>query len=252
MAEHEGYIKIDRNMLRWRWVNSPTTGWLFIILLLKANYKKMTFEEIEIQPGQVVTSYPSLSSATGLSVQQCRSAIRRLKSTGEITAKTYARFQVITIVNYKQYQCSTGKSTEYQQGDSVTEVLKSKNPTSFSTGSSTGSEDVETEGGLIGSGSRWAKSQQGSQQDIEQASNRLSTGCQHQEKYKKRQERQERNKKGRSAPDSPSGRPERGTDEFRNQSHLLLTEDEGTDDDIPTTYRSMYSTFAEYWRYRNQ
>lgn len=199
MAEHEGYIKIDRNMLRWRWVNSPTTGWLFIILLLKANYKKMTFEGIEIQPGQVVTSYPSLVKSSGLSIQQCRSALKRLKSTGEVTAKLYPKFQVITIVNYKQYQDPTGKST----------------------GRITGKQ---------------------------QASNRQPTSREIQVKQAERQER----KKGRSAPDSPSGRPERGTDEFRNQSHLLLTEDEGTVDDIPTTYRGMYSTFADYWRYRNQ
>lgn len=243
MAEHEGYIKLDRNLLRWRWVNSPSTGWLFMILLLKANYKKMTFEGIEIEPGQVVTSYPSLSSASGLSVQQCRSAIRRLKSTGEITAKLYARFQVITIVNYKQYQYATGRSTGYQQGDSVTEVLNSKNPTSFSTGNPTGSEDYGEADISTGSGSLGMTGQQGNQQANEQASNRLSTGFQHQEKYKKRQERQERNKKGRSAPDSPSG---------RNDSHLRLGPDEGTVDDIPELYRKMFSSFADYWRYRNQ
>lgn len=199
MAEHEGYIKIDRNMLRWRWVNSPTTGWLFIILLLKANYKKMTFEGIEIQPGQVVTSYPSLVKSSGLSIQQCRSALKRLKSTGEVTATLYPKFQVITIVNYKQYQDATGKST----------------------GRITGKQ---------------------------QASNRQPTSREIQVKQAERQER----KKGRSAPDSPSGRPERGTDEFRNQSHLLLTMEEGEADDIPVGYRTMFKTFAEYWRYRNQ
>lgn len=111
MAEHEGYIKIDRNLLRWRWCNSPTTGWLFIILLLKANYKKMTFEGVEIEPGQVATSYPTLGKSSGLSIQQCRTAVKRLKSTGEITVKLYPKFQVITIVNWKQYQDLTGKVT---------------------------------------------------------------------------------------------------------------------------------------------
>ena len=61
-----------------------------------------------------------------------------------------------------------------------------------------------------------------------------------------------RNKKGRSAPDSPSGIPERGTDEFRNKSHLLLKRDEGTVDDIPMRYREMFDNFADYWGYRNQ
>ena len=68
--------------------------------------------------------------------------------------------------------------------------------------------------------------------------------------------RNKRNNKGRSAPDSPSGMPERGTDAFRNKSHLLLKEDEGTLDDIPIKYRdgtyNSFDNFADYWRFRNQ
>ena len=52
--------------------------------------------------------------------------------------------------------------------------------------------------------------------------------------------------------DYPSDRPERGTDEFRNRSHLLLKRDEGTVDDIPVRYREMFDNFADYWGYRNQ
>ena len=51
---------------------------------------------------------------------------------------------------------------------------------------------------------------------------------------------------------TPSGMPERGTDEFRNKSHLLLKRDEGTVDDIPVRYRDMFDNFADYWGYRNQ
>ena len=59
-------------------------------------------------------------------------------------------------------------------------------------------------------------------------------------------------------PKSPKGGlvPSRGTDEFRNKSHLLLKEDEGTLDDIPMVYRDgtyqSFDNFADYWRWRNQ
>ena len=57
----------------------------------------------------------------------------------------------------------------------------------------------------------------------------------------------------RSAPTPLSGIPERGTDAFRNQSHLLLKPDEGTADDIPVRYREMCNNdFKTYWGYRNQ
>ena len=115
MAEQEGYVKLNRNILHWKWVTSCTTGWLFIILLLKANYKEMEFKGVKIHPGQLVTSYQTLCESTGLTLQQCRTAINRLKSTGEITTKPYHNFQVITIINYKKYQDATGKSTSQQQ-----------------------------------------------------------------------------------------------------------------------------------------
>lgn len=51
---------------------------------------------------------------------------------------------------------------------------------------------------------------------------------------------------------SPFGDLQRGTDEFRNRSHLLLKPDEGTVDDIPTAYRDMFDNFADYWGHRNQ
>lgn len=52
---------------------------------------------------------------------------------------------------------------------------------------------------------------------------------------------------------TPTGKiPERGTDEFRRMSHVLLKEDEGTIDDIPAVYRDMFKNFQEYWRSRNQ
>ena len=72
-------------------------------------------------------------------------------------------------------------------------------------------------------------------------------------KNKRIKEWEERKKeKGRSAPDSPSGIPERGTNEFRRMSHILLGKDEGTVDDIPFSYRDQFKTFADYWGYKNQ
>ena len=62
-----------------------------------------------------------------------------------------------------------------------------------------------------------------------------------------------RSNKGRSAPGSPSGELKRGTDAFRNKSHLLLKQDEGNADDIPARYREQFKdNFADYWAWRNQ
>ena len=112
VAEKNGYIKLDRNMERWRWWKNRNTLQVFIWLLFHANVVDHDFENEIIHRGQVATSITSISNACSLTTQQVRTAILHLKSTGEITIKSNNRYQVITIVNYKQYQdTSTIKTT---------------------------------------------------------------------------------------------------------------------------------------------
>jgi len=196
MAEKTSYIRIDRNILRWKWWSHHNTLVVFLFLLIEANIKDNGFLGILVHRGQVVTSLPSLCKNTGLSIQSVRTAISHLKSTGEITVKTYPKFSVITIVNYDKYQDLTGKSTYNQQ-----------------------------------------------------ATNSQLTG--NQQHYEKKEKKEKKEKNSRSAP-MPSGQPQRGTDDFRTKSHLLLKRDEGTVDDIPTMYREMFTDFCQYWDWRNQ
>ena len=180
MAEQSTYIKIDRNIMRWRWWHDHNTLIVFLVLLMKANIQEHDFDAVNIRRGEVACSYSTISQQANLTIQQVRTAISHLKSTGEITSKKYHKFQVFTIVNYERYQ----------------------------------------------------DNQQAKQHDRQQAINRQPTGNQQQYKNIKN-EKNGKNNKGRSAPTSPSGEPRRGTDEFRNKSHLLLKPEEGTADDIP-------------------
>lgn len=115
MAEQNGYIKIDRNIVNWRWWNNRNTLIVFLTILLKANYKDLTFEGRTIHRGQFVTSTQSLAESTGLSTQTIRTCLMHLISTGEITSESTNRYRIITVVNYDKYQEPTGKSTGNQQ-----------------------------------------------------------------------------------------------------------------------------------------
>ena len=117
MADQSGYIKIDRNLLNWRWIATPNTAHLFIILLLKANYKEMDFQGIKIQRGQLVTSLPSLSKQSGLTINEVRTALLHLICTGEITNKSYTKYRIITIPKYDEYQNVTDKIADKSQTD---------------------------------------------------------------------------------------------------------------------------------------
>lgn len=202
MAEQSTYIKLDRNILRWRWWQKSKVLHVFLFLLLNANVSDHEFEHEIIHRGQTVASLGSIVKSTGLTIREVRTAISTLKKTGEVTSRANNKYQVFTIVNYDRYQDN-----------------------------------------------RQAKRQTNGQSSDKQATSKR----QH---YKNN--KNDKNEKNNIPPKSPkgdstpSGIPERGTDEFRNKSHLLLKRDEGTVDDIPVRYRDMFDNFADYWGYRNQ
>ena len=115
MAERSTFVKIDRNITRWRWYTNANTLLVFLHLIINANVTDHSFEGITICRGQLVTSYPSLANSLNMSIQQVRTALGHLKSTGEITVARHPKFSIITVVSYDSYQRTTGKSTQNQQ-----------------------------------------------------------------------------------------------------------------------------------------
>lgn len=104
MAEQSTYIKLDRNIMRWRWWHDHNTLIVFLVLLMNANIQEHGYNAVNIRRGEVACSFSTISQQANLTIQQVRTAFLHLKSTGEITIKPYRRFQVITIVNYDKYQ----------------------------------------------------------------------------------------------------------------------------------------------------
>ena len=120
MGTKSTFIKLDRNIINWRWYQNANTFRVFIHLLMIANVSSHNFEDIIIRRGEVATSYDKIANTLNLTVQQVRTAISHLKSTGEITAKIYPKFQVITITNYNLYQDkTTGKNSLKQHSINI-------------------------------------------------------------------------------------------------------------------------------------
>lgn len=110
MAELSTYVKLDRNLRFWRWFKNPKTVVVWIWLLMSANIEDHDFERETIHRGEIATSRKTISTATGLTENEVRTALDHLKSTGEITSRIRPKYQVITIVRYNDYQdIATGK-----------------------------------------------------------------------------------------------------------------------------------------------
>lgn len=110
------FIKLDRNLLNWRWFQDRNTLQLWTYLLMAANIKPRDFKNITINRGELATSYPSLSAATGQTVKEIRTALDHLKSTGEVAVTRYSKFSVISVKNYDLYQGS-GQAKGSQTAD---------------------------------------------------------------------------------------------------------------------------------------
>lgn len=126
----QGWIKLHRRLLDWRWIKNPNVLSVFIQLLLRVNFEKGYFESIEISRGSLVTSLETLANSTNLSLQQVRTALSKLKSTGEITTESTNKFTVITIVKFDTYQdeyTENNKQINKQSNNQITNEQQTNN-----------------------------------------------------------------------------------------------------------------------------
>jgi hypothetical protein len=121
-----GWIKLHRQITDWEWYDDHNTFRLFIHLLLKANHKERSYRGTTIEVGCIMTGRELLSKETGLSVQQIRTCLERLKLTNEITIKSDKQGTIIQVVKYKDYQVLTNESTT-NQPTSNQQVTTNKN-----------------------------------------------------------------------------------------------------------------------------
>jgi len=99
-----GWVKSYRKMEEWGWYKDVPVCLLYQHLIRKANHKDGVWKGITVKRGDLIASYNTLAQHTGLTRQQVRTAITKLKSTGEITLKATNKYSVITIVKYSSYQ----------------------------------------------------------------------------------------------------------------------------------------------------
>lgn len=113
--QESGFVKISRSILDWGWYEDVVTRCVFIHCILRANWKDTEWKGQKIKRGQFITSLASLARETGFTVQQTRTALDHLKSTGEITNLSTPQYRIVTVNNYDKFQQVTKQTTSYQQ-----------------------------------------------------------------------------------------------------------------------------------------
>lgn len=104
MSKVGDFIVVNRSLLDWEWYSDLPVRILFQHMLLLANWKPGKFQGMDILPGSFPTSVESLATEAGISIQQVKTALSKLKSTNDITTTATKKFTVVTIVNWAKYQ----------------------------------------------------------------------------------------------------------------------------------------------------
>lgn len=119
----EWYIKLFRKFKDWWWYDDKNVKILFLEILLSVNHTEKKWRNVEIKPWEMITSVEKLSLSIWLSIQEVRTALKKLKSTNEITIKTTNNFTLIKVNKWNDYQKNnnqnnnqlTNKTTNEQQ-----------------------------------------------------------------------------------------------------------------------------------------
>ena len=119
-----GFILLHRSLLDWEWYQNPNVLRLFLHLLLTVNYEDKQYCGMTIKRGQRLVSYAKLCDELGMSLQQLRTALKKLKSTQEITQLKECRHSLITVTKFEEYQQVTEKATAKQPDDNRAMAVK--------------------------------------------------------------------------------------------------------------------------------
>lgn len=108
-------------MTEWEWFSDSVVVHVFLFCLLMANNRERSWQGHIVKRGEFITSVEKISRTLNLSIQQTRTALRKLKSTNEITIETTNKFTRITICNFGSYQSNKdGDQQTNQQAEQQT------------------------------------------------------------------------------------------------------------------------------------
>jgi hypothetical protein len=122
----KGWIKLHRELVDWEYYQDSNTMRVFLHVLISANHKAAKWQGISIERGQFVTSYDHLAKALGLTIQNVRTSISKLKKSENLTVKSTNKFTIISVCNYDTYQ-SQEEATNNQSNNPLTNDQQTTN-----------------------------------------------------------------------------------------------------------------------------
>jgi len=110
---NNGYINIHRKILDNPISKKPHWAWLWVYLLLRANWEEKEIiwnsKKLKLGKGSFVTGRLSLAKETGIPASTIERVLNYLESEHQIEQQKNNKYRVITIVNWDKYQMMDNK-----------------------------------------------------------------------------------------------------------------------------------------------
>ena len=123
--DNAGFVIEHRAILKNEWYTEPLTMHLMRHCRLRANFENTKWRGIQLERGQFVTSLQTLSTETGLTIKQVRTALEKLEKTGYVASKATNKNRIITVLFYSEEQ-NMGKQNGKQKGNQKTNKGQTK------------------------------------------------------------------------------------------------------------------------------
>lgn len=99
-----GWIKLNKKILKWGWYSDANVKITFLHLLLIATYEDCEYLGIKLKRGQAIIGSEKTAEQIGITRQQLRTALKKLEKFGEISKKSTNKFTIVAVENYNKYQ----------------------------------------------------------------------------------------------------------------------------------------------------
>lgn len=95
-----GFVKVNRDLLEWTWADDIVTFGIYTKFLLLAAWKDTEYHGVKLERGELLTNQSEIAQQSGLSRQQVRTVLNRLKATNKITIRQSGRNSIIAMLDY--------------------------------------------------------------------------------------------------------------------------------------------------------
>jgi len=99
-----GFVQLSDDLSSWEWFDDKNTVYVYIRLLMEANWGERDYKGVHLQRGQLIISQREFAEKCRVSRQELRTILDRLISTHKITQTSTHKFSLITLI---EYDCAT-------------------------------------------------------------------------------------------------------------------------------------------------